>query len=152
MKPILAALFLLAAISPAASGRLFDNPQEFVQRLDGGAVQGESPGNFPFETVKQGSIGRIQVEASFFKGRCLHILYRAPLSETVVAQILEKNGGDSTWTKKDDKNWARADGAAFAYLQDGLLWITSTELAPDWQALQEGRYQEALVKSALERL
>jgi hypothetical protein len=152
MKPNLAALLSFAVLTSAASGRLFDTPEELRQRLDGNAFQSESPGFFPFENDKRGTICQIQVVAFFFKARCLQISYHPPASDAVIDLILEKNRGNSSWTKQDDQTWIRADGAAFARLQDTKLLIVSTELAPDWQALQEGRFTDGLIKSALEKL
>lgn len=152
MKPFLSAVLSLAVLAPAASGRLFDTSEELSKRLDGNVFQSESPGSFPFETDKRGAISQIPVVALFFKGRCLQISYQPPASGAVIDLILEKNRGDSSWTKKDDQTWVRADGAAFARLQDTKLLIVATELAPDWQALLEGRFSDALVKSALEKL
>jgi hypothetical protein len=152
MQPTLAALLSFAAISTAASGRLFDTPQELVQRMDGHVFHGESSGTFPFESVKRGTIGQLPVEASFFKGRCLLISYQYPDSAAILGFILEKNRGNSSWTKQDEQTWTRADGAAFARRGNGRLSLVSTDLAPDWKAMEEGRFNEVLIKSALEKL
>ena len=152
MKPILPAILSLAVLAPVASGRLFDTPEDLVQRLDGKGFQNEGPGNFPFETIKRGTISQIQIEAYFFKGKCLQIAYFPPASDQILQLILEKNKGASSWTKQSDQTWTRADGAAFARFADGRLWIVATELAPDWEASQQGRFSEALIKSALEKL
>lgn len=152
MKPNLAALLSFAILTSAASGRLFDSPQELVKRLDGNGFQSQSSGTFPFETVKRGTISQLPVEACFFKDRCLLISYQLPDSATILEFILEKNRGNSSWAKQDEQTWIRADGAAFAHRENGRLSIVSTELAPDWKATQEGRFNDALIKSALEKL
>ena len=154
MKLPLLAVLSLAVFSPAASGRLFDTPEELVQRMDGNVFQGEAAGTFPFEAYKSGHISRIVVKGFFFKGKCLAISYdpNGPASEEVFALILEKNRGESSWTPQGDHAWIRADGAAFACRSDKELWIVATEVAPNWEAFQAGRYTEALIKSALEKL
>lgn len=152
MKPILPAVLSLAILAPIASGRLFDTQEDLVQRLDGKVFQNEGPGYFPFEVIRRGTIGQIPIEAYFFKGKCLQIIYQPPASDQILQLILEKNKGASTWTKQSDQIWVRADGAAFARFSDGRLWIVATELAPDWEASQQGRFSEALIKAALEKL
>jgi len=144
---------LLAALLPAVvSARLFDSPAQLGARLDQGLS--DLGGSFPFDAVQRGHVRNLNVEAGFFEGRCLRISYRLDIQPTndLCDLLLEKNRGESTWKKLDEDTWTREDGLAFAKRENGTLWIVATELAPDWDAFVNGRWSQALLKSAVGKL
>lgn len=157
MRKLLIPLTGIIALSCVpASGRLFDTPEAFSKRLDDpNPTVHES--RFPFDTIYGGKINQVGVYACFHRGKCLHITYTVdivPPHAAMVAAILEKNGGESTWKSVPGKNgeWVREDGAAFAYLTDNGICIVAKEMAPDPAAYGKGEFNDAFIRAALDKI